>query len=470
MTSAIDAKYEVLSAITRKKLEKINAITLTTDLWTETMTSRSYIGFTGHYLHQGKLRSMTLDITELPKEHSAVEIRKALNTMLEKWGISKDTVTAVVIDNGANVVKAVVDNFGRERHLSCFAHSLNLVVSTALDRTEGLQQLIKKVKTIVTYFRFSTKATAKLRAAQSSDNKLSPKQDVMTRWNPTFDMMQRFLILLEAVTIVLMNIPNSPPLPTSDEVAYLREVAALLEPAKDATTELSGENYVTSSRVIPMAECLHTAVHEVKVKFTMGKLLKQQLIEGLEHRFKSNILNPLLSVATMLDPRFKRMYFPDEGTKTKAVGLINKLVQENQKNLKESSQGAQVHVEEETGDVGDSIWRHHQAIIKQHQKYSDDNQVTSGGLDANLKLYLSKPPEMLQTNVIEYWMKRREDKSALSAVALKYPSVVATSVPSERLFSRAGNLVSEKRNRLSPDHISKLVFLQPLDADDWCMS
>ncbi|CAJ0826350.1 14170_t:CDS:2, partial [Entrophospora sp. SA101] len=40
------------------------------------------------------------------------------------------------------------------------------------------------------------------------------------------------------------------------------------------------------------------------------------------------------------------------------------------------------------------------------------------------------------------------------------PTAIATSVPSERLFSDVGNHITPSRNRLSPDFVSKIIFLK----------
>lgn len=47
----------------------------------------------------------------------------------------------------------------------------------------------------------------------------------------------------------------------------------------------------------------------------------------------------------------------------------------------------------------------------------------------------------------------------LSEMARKYLGIVATPVPSEQLFSVAGNTVSAKRAALDPANVDKLVFL-----------
>ena len=49
--------------------------------------------------------------------------------------------------------------------------------------------------------------------------------------------------------------------------------------------------------------------------------------------------------------------------------------------------------------------------------------------------------------------------SMLQHVAMKYLCIPGTSVPAERLFSKAGELVSARRNRLKPKHVNTYLFL-----------
>lgn len=62
---------------------------------------------------------------------------------------------------------------------------------------------------------------------------------------------------------------------------------------------------------------------------------------------------------------------------------------------------------------------------------------------------------------LEWWKQNRNHallKNLIPTVK-KWMCVPATSVPSERVFSTMGELISERRNRLSPRMVSMVMFL-----------
>lgn len=67
-------------------------------------------------------------------------------------------IELAVSDNASNIKNGL--GLFKLKHLGCFAHTLNLVVQSALTIENAL---IDKVKTIVTYFRRSTVTNNKLR-------------------------------------------------------------------------------------------------------------------------------------------------------------------------------------------------------------------------------------------------------------------------------------------------------------------
>ena len=53
----VDEKYSVLSTQFRDKLAQVQNVTLTTDIWTETMQMRSFIGVTVHFIEGTNIES-----------------------------------------------------------------------------------------------------------------------------------------------------------------------------------------------------------------------------------------------------------------------------------------------------------------------------------------------------------------------------------------------------------------------------
>lgn len=98
-----------------------------------------------------------------------------------------------VSDNAYNIKNALT-TLGF-KHMGCFAHTMNLIVQSALTLEEDL---LSKVKTIVTYFRKSTVANNALKTYQINNGIKEPKkliQDIQTKWNSTYYMICRFVEL-----------------------------------------------------------------------------------------------------------------------------------------------------------------------------------------------------------------------------------------------------------------------------------
>uniref|UniRef100_A0A1X7TCX8 HAT C-terminal dimerisation domain-containing protein n=1 Tax=Amphimedon queenslandica TaxID=400682 RepID=A0A1X7TCX8_AMPQE len=60
---------------------------------------------------------------------------------------------------------------------------------------------------------------------------------------------------------------------------------------------------------------------------------------------------------------------------------------------------------------------------------------------------------------IVWWSEHEAAYPSLHKLAMKYLSIPGTSVPAERLFSKAGELISARRNRLKPKHVNMVLFL-----------
>lgn len=62
-------------------------------------------------------------------------------------------------------------------------------------------------------------------------------------------------------------------------------------------------------------------------------------------------------------------------------------------------------------------------------------------------------------HLMEWWRNNQVKYPMLSKLAIQIHSIPASSAAAERSFSLAGNLITEKRNRLQPRSVDGLLFL-----------
>ena len=120
ITTLINEKYDVLSGILKENvLSKAPYTTITTDVWTEMLTTTSFLGVTVHFYMNHALHSINIGVTELQCSHTADNLTEYLIRICDEWKIDLSKVSEVLTDNGANIGKAVTDLFGKNRHLPC---------------------------------------------------------------------------------------------------------------------------------------------------------------------------------------------------------------------------------------------------------------------------------------------------------------------------------------------------------------
>ena len=129
-----------------ESFKNLHSFSLTTDGW----TSQGYIAHTVHHVNKTwDLCSHLLDITELPKEHTAANLASDMEECLDYWNLPVTKLAAVMSDNASNIVLAI--NMLQWQHFGCFAHTLQLGVRKALDIPQ-LSRAIGRAKRLVTFF------------------------------------------------------------------------------------------------------------------------------------------------------------------------------------------------------------------------------------------------------------------------------------------------------------------------------
>lgn len=161
-------------------------------------------------------------------------------------------MVAIVSDNAANI-KAAIELL-KIPHMPCAAHTLNLTVMDSMNKIKEVEVLLNKCRNIVARFKRSTVAMDILKAEQINRQQpvLKILQDVSTRWNSQYYMLQRILEIKDSLLIAITKLDDPPEFLTQDENKLIQDLCNCLEPFENATQQLSGELYVTSSLIIPL--------------------------------------------------------------------------------------------------------------------------------------------------------------------------------------------------------------------------
>ena len=355
-----------------------------------------------------------------------------------------------------------------------------------------IQTAISRAKKVVEHFNRSRLHYEELQEKQQLLGLTKHKliQGVQHRWNSAYDMIERLCEQQAAISAVLhhhrdlLHLEHSP-----SEWRLLEDLCKVLEPFKDATTYLSASRYPTLSILGPMLHKILNTLEENDSSTSAAMLrVKHAIASDLRTRYQDVEVRMLLNKALLLDPRVKSLVHLTEEEQTNTVDdLINEivtafsplprvvsdelpeLVLEDTEPLANSCETYQSQTSSNmssyTGSNGEPVRKKCMLEKLLGDTFSNNNLENSVMVSFNelvlaeLSRYKSEPLLELDGKPLEWWRYHEHSYPKLSYIAKKYLGVVATSVPSEQLFSTAGNVVTAKRSSLDPDNVEKLVFL-----------
>jgi len=152
----------------------------------------------------------------------------------------------------------------------------------------------------------------------------------------------------------------------------------------------------------------------------------------------------ILSIATIIDPRFKTLH--SNSGSSKSINAIKKKILE----LRTDSSETSSHNESSSEDDPDSLWAVHKQLVS--KKALTEPSLNVNEMPTDLKHYLNQPTVPLTDNVLCFWDIHGPIYPHLKKIVDPYLGMVATSVPSGRLFSKAGQVMTDSRNRLTGDN------------------
>ncbi|KAF2881962.1 hypothetical protein ILUMI_24210 [Ignelater luminosus] len=189
----------------------------------------------------------------------------------------------------------------------CFIHSLQRAVEESLKSQAEVLEMVAAARRIVTHFNHSG-----VRQELNLPNH-QLVQDVMTRWNSTYYLMERLLEQKRAVSLYITDHESLNNL-TPSQWELMEQCIKLLKPFEEIT-KITSSSVSCISEVIPhVVTLLKYLGKEETADRTLNLLtMRSTLKVELEKRFDFDDNDKYL-VASFLDPRFK----------TSFLGLVQK--------------------------------------------------------------------------------------------------------------------------------------------------
>ncbi|XP_033218370.1 uncharacterized protein LOC117173835 [Belonocnema kinseyi] len=434
-----------------------------------------------------EMKSVQIGDRPVPERKTIENLANILRVLCLDWELDIANVKAIVTDNGPNVLGACKQVLSAQKHISCLAHNLNLAVTDALglyktnnqmdqeevplplpvfednedeedqiildvdvedtglkDDLPSFKRVVSKIKKIMTEWR---KAEAEC---------LRLIQEICTRWNSVYEMLDRFLLLRELVQQVLAKITREK---TSKE-----KPPPMIAAEEEGTCE-GGSGSSKTSMASHKGDLRGETLREYNAVHPVAFNIKHSLLAEIEKRLGFMEKLPMPAKATILDPRFKKLHFTDAGNFARALSSIDKELKAKIAVSVDEERARKMPLDQPGDSQVNDIWVHHDAL--RSQQFPEADTDTAGGLSVELRQYLNQPTGPRYVNPFEEWNNIKHAYPNLYKVTLEYLPILATSVPSERLFSKASKIITKLRNRLSGKHLNQLIFLASLDFEMW---
>ena len=493
--------YQELKARISSQLGEANAmhISFTSDIWTSNHSVESFVSLTGHWIDQEFTRaSAVLSAKHFPGSHTGENIAHMIRKMMTDWEIMGERQHILVCDGASNMVAGLQLADISSAH--CFLHILDLVIKDSIFSQQTIIDLCAKVRRIATHFNHSSLACGNiknLQAEQGIQLPLFPVQDVATRWNSMYLVLERAFHLKRSLQIYTGNNDDLPIL-SANQWNLCEKILHILQPFFEITKQVSSEQSSLGDvipHVVALDRYLSKPGDDSGVQTTKAELcnaLRQRLLlpssEKLNVKADKNYV-----LTTVVDPRYKFQFLDDKEIAKK--WLLDKMqvaaicvvpsteiadADQTEGNQNSEKRATETSTKQRTNantpkTLKDEI--HHDFM----KCYEDDHDLSLSSSDEerdntdnprrnrlrqqgpNLTELGKEVDRYAVTSTVEqskdpliFWKEEKWHYPNIARVACRYLSCPASSVYSERLLSEAGNVFEE---RLLPRNGEHLLFL-----------
>lgn len=421
------------------------------DAWTDKTRKATFFGLTVHFIscENGKLvlNDRVLVIRELSAETKNGEyLKEKVDEYLEEFNLMQYVGDKIIFvsDRGTNIVKALASF----ESINCFAHLIHNTVEKILDKNVT----VRVVTSIVKYF--------KINGINSLFEK-TLKSNVATRWNSVLRMLESFIEVWDAISEILNQPPSSRPSDkekdrlrakhsTEFNTISLSELILLrdfLQPFKTATDEVEATKKPTLHLVHPWYLELHAHMQPSVLDPTMIAAFKSTGLMYWTNTVKNYVTN-FHDVATFLHPEMKGLKFLTSQEKSKVWEKTREMMEEL------------APLADRFEPIAAQQVVHPRSARALRHFYDEDDDDLNGGTQEPNEIEEYKVLKVrTEVNLLEWWEGHKTTFPQLYRVARFIHSIPGSSAAAERMFSKAGRLVTFRPNMRS-ELVDEILFLK----------
>uniref|UniRef100_S4RUE7 BED-type domain-containing protein n=1 Tax=Petromyzon marinus TaxID=7757 RepID=S4RUE7_PETMA len=478
----LEEKYNEVKQQCIAELKKASGLSLSCDVWNSAAVD-AYMSVSVHFIDEDwQLRNFLLESTNVLESHTPIVIRQWIEDALQRFEVEPAKIVSMVHDTGENMSAAarLLEEAYSWKPVQCAAHSLQLIVKDhGISKLPALDRAVDVARQLVEYFRKSEFALSQLSVREKEYNIIECPLvvDTPSRWNTTFDMIDRLLELRVPIAAVLGDMAVMPSWPSApmelvmpQQWDMLMELKTLLEPFVHATAFLGSETHVSASTVpvlvkglIRALEAVHYTLDGVEVVDSPHiQQLKERVKWQLEERWKFPTAPHVdfLLYAAALDPRFRGLKFlsgPDADAVRSHV-----LAKAIDFNRQDPSANRDPSVVKPTIIHVSGL----DQLFAGFSDFADDMEVAvvgSSDIEAivykEAEQYFNEKQTPRGVNPLVWWRDNQSRLPYLSRVAKQVLCLPATSSPADKIFSTAGLDFMRLCTSLHPSHLNMVIYL-----------
>jgi hypothetical protein len=347
----------------------------------------------------------------------------------------------------------------------------------ALEASLTSKSILNKIRLQISKLRNQQKLIQSLKRSITADESIitnisRPILDVPTRWNSTFNMLETYMLIKPAIDHTISKHPDdfTNIILDNNEIILVKELINVLKPFLYASKELQRQKepiFIYSHLIITK---LHQHIKDL-IRNTEYTTIKKGLEKGLAklekyfpQDYSANAYD-IYAFSIILDPRFKADFLQ----KKLGYSAINlQFIKQRFRQLFDSYslRYKDLHLSDSQTSISENIEpqkpkSYKEQLLDQFTQDLSDDEDSIAFNTTELDLYLAEPRASKDINVKDYWKLKEKEYRVLATLAKDFLSIMATSAPIEREFSKLADIANnKKRNRLSAKRVNQLICLK----------